>query len=199
MGRRLGLGHPLRVALDGAPAADVGMLADAMVDPLLERGRPALRVSTGWFLRPASVRLEHGRTDPDSYYEDWLDVAGLRREVLDRLGPDGDGRYLPTLWDGERDRATRARYLPAPDAAVLLVDGTLLLGRGLPFDLTVHVRLSAAALRRRTPEAGRWILPAFDRYATEVDPVRRADVVIRGDDPRHPAVELRQFPDAGPD
>ena len=84
------------------------------------------------FLRPASVRLERGRTDPDAYYDDRLDLAALRRVELDPLGPDGDGRWLPTLWDPDADRATRAGYETAPDKAVLILAGYLLLGRGLP-------------------------------------------------------------------
>lgn len=186
-----GAGAVLRVLVDGAPAAGGARLADALVDPLRLRGRPALRVSAAWFLRPASLRLEHGRTDPDAYYADWLDAGALRREVLDPLEPAGSGRYLPTLWDAGTDRATRAGYLAAPPGAVLLLDGALLLGRGLPADLTVHLRLSAAGLARRTPEPQRWTLPAYERYRDEVDPEAVADVVIRVDDPRHPAISAR--------
>jgi hypothetical protein len=177
------------VLVDGPPAADPAALADALVDPLRLRGRPVLRVDARWFLRPASVRLERGRTDPDAYYEDRLDLAALRREVLDPLGPGRDGRWLPTLWDPEADRATRAPYEQAPPNAVLVLSGSLLLGRGLPAELTVHVRLSPAALARRTEED--WTLPAYDRYRAEVDPEAVADVVVRADDPRHPAVVRR--------
>lgn len=183
-----GTGHVLRVAVDGHPAAGPAALADALVDPLRLAGRPVLRVASGWFLRPASVRLEHGRTDPDAYYDDRLDLAALRREVLDPLGPGGSGRYLPTLWDPGTDRSTRAGYEVAPERAVLVLDGTLLLGAGLPFDLVVHLRLSAAARARRVAEEERWALPAYERYDAEVDPVSWADVVVRVDDPRRPAL-----------
>jgi hypothetical protein len=183
----------LRVLVDGAAAAEPGRLADALVSPLRLRGRPAVRVDAGCFLRPASLRLEHGRTDPDAYYEDWLDAGALRREVLDPLGPGGSGRYLPSLWDAATDRATRAGYLAAPAGAVLLLDGALLLGRGLPADVAIHVRLSPAALARRTPPAQQWTLPAFDRYGAEVDPAAVADIVVRADDPRHPALTVRPW------
>jgi hypothetical protein len=183
-------GHVLRVAVDGHPAAGTAALADALVDPLRLLGHPVLRVSAAWFLRPASVRLERGRTDPDSFYDDWLDVAALRREVLDPLGPGGSGRYLPTLWDPGTDRSTRATYAAAPPNAVLVLDGTLLLGRGLPLDLTVHLRLSAGARQRRVSESSRWALPAYTRYEREVEPERIADVVVRVDDPRHPALSF---------
>ncbi len=179
-------GRRLRVAVDGAEAADPDRLAASLVDPLRVRGRAALHVPTAGFLRAASLRLEYGRTNPDSFYERWFDVSGLRREVLDRL--DGDGRVLPSLWDPVTDRATRADYVAVPPGGVVLVSGPLLLGGGLPFDLTVHLWLSPAALHRRTPEGRRWTLPAYRRYESEVSPAELADVVVRTDDPHHPAV-----------
>jgi len=178
----------LRVAVDGADAADPAALADALVGPLRVRGRSAVRVRTGDFLRPASLRLEFGRTNPDSFYLGWLDEAGLRREVLDPAGPGGSGRIVTRLWDARTDRATREPYRELPPDAVVIVSGPLLLGSGLPFDATVHLHLSAAALERRTEPEQRWTLPAFARYGAEVDPAAFADLVVRLDDPRRPAV-----------
>jgi hypothetical protein len=180
----------LRVGIDGAPAAQPGRLADALVDPVRLRGHPAVRVDLADFLRPASVRLELGRTNPDAYYEQWYDLGALSREVLGPLAPGGTGRVLPTFWNPDTDRATRTSYVDVSDGGVLLLSGPLLLGAGLDLDLTVHCALSPAALARRTPEPERWTLPAFARYDEEVDPRRLADVVIRADDPRHPAVVL---------
>ncbi|MFI6454190.1 uridine kinase [Streptosporangium amethystogenes] len=178
----------VRVALDGAPAARPGDLADALVDPLRLRGREVLRVLSADFLRPASLRFEYGRTDPDSFYTDWFDYKGLVREVLGPLAPGRSGKVLPTLWDSTIDRATRAPYVTVAPGGVLLLAGPLLLGRGLPFDLTVHLRLSPGALARRTPDEERWTLPAYARYEAEVAPARVADLVVRVDDPRHPAL-----------
>jgi hypothetical protein len=178
----------LRVALDGADAADPDRLADALIDPLRVRGHPVVRVRAADQLRPASLRLERGRTDPDSFYDDWLDTEGLRRDVLDPLEPGGSGRIRPVRWDAVADRADRTPAQALPEGAVVVMSGPLLLGRWLAFDLTVHMELSPAALRRRTPDELTWTLPAYDRYADEVDPGAVADVVVRLDDPRHPAV-----------
>jgi len=178
----------VRVALDGAPAAAPDRLADDLVAPLRLRGRAVLRVSARDFLRPASVRLEFGRTDPDAFHDDWLDTSALIREVLAPLAPDGTGRALPSLWDASTDRASRADYVHLSPGAVLLLDGPLLLGRGLPFDLSVHLWLSPAALARRTPPAEAWTLPAYARYEEETEPVHTADIVVRVDDPRRPAL-----------
>jgi hypothetical protein len=151
-------------------------------------------VSAASFTRPASVRLERGRTDPDALYELALDAGALVREVLAPLGPGGDGRYLPSLWDIDRDRATRAGYATADPTTVLVVDGSLLLRPPVTdaVDLAVHLQLSAGALARRTPEADRWTLPAYERYADEDRPAATADVVVRADDPQHPAVVVTE-------
>ena len=178
----------LRVVIDGPAAAGPGRLADALVDPVRSRGRAAVRIDTADFLRPASVRLEFGREDADSFYAGWFDEAGLAREVLDPAGPGGSGRVVTRLWNARTDRAAREPYQDLPATAVLLVSGPLLLGGGLPFDLTVHLEMSAAALRRRTPADEQWTVPAFERYAAEVAPASFADVVVRVDDPRRPAV-----------
>lgn len=176
-----------RVAVDGAPAARPADLADALARALPPLGRPVLRVRAASFWRPASLRLEYGHQDIDAYGRLWLDTGALRREVLDPLGPGGSGRALPSLRDPVTDRATRAPYTTLPPGGVLLLDGSLLLGRGLPLDLTVHLRLSAAALRRRTPPDEHWTLPAYDGYAERVRPEQDSDVVVRADDPARPA------------
>nr|CEL16924.1 Uridine kinase [Kibdelosporangium sp. MJ126-NF4]CTQ91847.1 Uridine kinase (EC 2.7.1.48) [Kibdelosporangium sp. MJ126-NF4] len=172
----------VRVAVDGAAAARPGALADALVDPLRVLGRPVIRVRADDFLRPASLRFEQGRTDEESRYSSWLDEGALRREVLA-----GD-KVLPSLWNARTDRATRADYVPLPPDGVVVVDGELLLGQGLPFDVTVHLWLSQAALARRTEPDDAWSLPVLARYDAEADPLTTADVGVRFDDPNHPAM-----------
>ncbi|MGQ4414845.1 uridine kinase [Streptomyces sp. SAS_269] len=176
-----------RAGFDGAPAARPCDLADRVAQALRVRGRPSLVVGAEGFLRPASLRLEHGRRDAESYYSGWFDTGALWREVFGPLDPGGSGRVLPDLWDPVTDRATRSLYDQLPPGGILLLHGPLLLRHWFPFDLTVHVLLSPGALRRRTPEPDHWTLPAFQRYAAEVAPADAADVLVRADDPRHPA------------
>lgn len=172
------------VLVDGAPPAEPGRWAEALVGPLQERGRPVLRASAEDFLRPASLRLEHGRTDADAFYSDRLDTGALSRELL---GAGGSGRVLPRWWDVTADRSARASYVMVAPGTVLLIDGTMLLGLGLAAELVVHLHLSAAALRRGTPTELAWTLPAYARYAEEVDPERLADVVVRPPSGRRPS------------
>ncbi|EDX24072.1 hypothetical protein [Streptomyces sp. Mg1] len=81
-----------RVGIDGAPAADTGVLAGHLADALRERGRAALAVPAAGFLRPASLRFEFGREDVDAYLDGWYDTAALWREVFGPTDPGGSGR-----------------------------------------------------------------------------------------------------------
>ncbi|ROS75329.1 uridine kinase [Cellulomonas sp. PhB143] len=180
----------LRVLLDGHPTTRPGDLADGLVEPLRAAGRPVARVRVDDFLRPASLRLERGREDPDAFLEERVDVAALDREVLGPLGPGGEGRYLPSLRDAATDRPTRAGYLTAAPGTVLLLDGALCLGLGLRVDLTVHLAVREATLARRVPASEAWTLAACARYRREVEPERAADVVARVDHPDRPALVL---------
>jgi hypothetical protein len=175
----------VRVAVDGPPVCEPDTFAAALLEPLRALGRPGAHVVAASFWRDASLRLEHGRDDVDSY-RSWLDGDALRREVLDACVE--SGTYLPSLRDPLTNRATRQAPLPVEPGLVLLVSGSLLLGRALPFDATIHLAMSPAARSRRTPTDDAWTLPAFDSYDTDVRPVEVADVVIKLDDTRHPAI-----------
>jgi hypothetical protein len=148
--------------------------------------RAVVRVSASDFFRPAGERFEHGREDALSFRNRWLDSGALRREVLDAAP---EGSVLPALWDPTRDRSTRAARIPVSPRGVVLLDGVLLLGRGLPAELTVHLAMSTGALQRHGIPT--WQLPAFASYDDDVRPGEVCDVLVRTDDPRHPAVLTR--------
>jgi hypothetical protein len=178
----------VRLAVDGPPPTAPRALADAVAIELRARGRATVVVDTADYLRPASLRFELGRTDPDMFLDGWLDVGGLRREVLDPAAPDGSGRVLPRLWDARADRAFRDRYVDLPPDGVVVLAGALLLGRGLPLELAVHLRMSAAALARRLPDDLAWTLPAYARYEEERDPAGAANLLVLADHPERPAI-----------
>jgi len=174
----------VRVAVDGPPCADAAALGAALVDRLRHRGRHGVHVPADGFWRDRSLRYEYGREDVEGYLS-WLDAGALRREVLDAAV--AEHVYLPSLRDPATNRATRAEPVPLTDSAVVVVSGALLFGLGLPFEVTVHLAVSPAARARRTPQDEQWMLAAFDEYDTTVAPAGIADVVVKLDDPRHPA------------
>jgi len=77
----------VRLLLDGPAPTRPGELAAEVATALRARGRATVVVDAADFLRPASVRLEQGRTDPDALLHGWLDDAALRREVLEPAAP----------------------------------------------------------------------------------------------------------------
>ncbi|MDO8150254.1 uridine kinase [Isoptericola sp. b408] len=181
--------RPVRLVVDGHPSTRPEVLADALVGPLEVAGRPVARVRVRDFWRPASLRLEQGRRDPDALLDDWVDVGGLNREVLTAVVR--RGRWLPSLRDPVTDRPTRADRVDAAPGTVVVLDGSLTLGRGLDVDLSVHLALRPATETRNTPLDEAWRLAAYTRYRREVAPERRADVVVRVDHPDRPALLVR--------
>ncbi|MBS9372505.1 hypothetical protein [Rhodococcus sp. B50] len=172
------------VAVSAPDAADPVELARRIAAELRTRGRAADVVELHDFVRPASLRLEHGRTDPYSYRHDWFDYTALDREVVRALRE--QHRWLPRLWDEDTDRSARELPRGAAHDQVLVVAGPMLLGRGLDFDVTVSLTMSRGALERRTRTEDHWTITALLEHG-ETD----ADVLVRYDHPTRPAAQTR--------
>ncbi|SIR87243.1 nucleoside/nucleotide kinase family protein [Williamsia sterculiae] len=174
------------VAIDGADAATPDVLGDRAAAVLRATGRPAEVVALRDFIRPASVRMEWGHTDPESFRTAWFDYAALDREVLGALRD--HGRWLPRLWDEVTDRSPRDRPRVAADDQVVFVCGPMLLGRGLRFDATVGLQMSRAALLRTTPDDAAWTVdPLLDHHPGAIP-----DLLVRYDHPDRPAVAAQR-------
>ncbi|MFE6921127.1 hypothetical protein ACFVAV_08795 [Nocardia sp. NPDC057663] len=174
------------LAVDGADAAAPVEPARRIADALTSRGRSAEVVSLHDFVRPASLRMEFGRDDEWSYRTAWFDYDAVRREILDPVRT--AGRWLPALWDEERDRSARAAVRTAQADLVLVLAGPMLLGRGLAFDLTIRLELSEQAALRRTPPDQQWTLPALRDHAAE-NP-EAATWTVRWDHPDRAALRV---------
>jgi hypothetical protein len=174
-----------RLAVDGAPAQEAHVLAAAVA---AEHGR-AVHVRVESFWRPAGQRFEHGREDPQAWLEVWLDEEALEREVLRRAAELGE--VVSALRDPATDRSVRRAPEPVPDPGLVVVSGSALLGRGLSFNCSVHLEASDAALRRRLPAEEQWLAVPLRQYAEERRPDELADLVVRVEDPGHPALVRR--------
>lgn len=179
--------HPV-VGIDGAAEVGAGDLADAVAEELLALGRVAIRTSTPWWWRPASLRLEYGRTDVDMLLAGWVDVKSLRRELLDPLGPGGSGQYLRRLRDPATDRSVREPRLIAADRAALVLDGPFLQAAGLPLDGVVYLQVAPATLARALPADRQWWVDALRSYADQDRPEDSATAVVAFDHPAAPAI-----------
>lgn len=204
-GRVVGLhpGRRLRVAVDGVDGAGKTVFAGAVVEAVRGLGREAVGVSIDGFHRPAEERYARGRGDPVGFYRDSYDLAGLRSELLDSFGPEGDGRYRTAIRDVARDAAIELPLQQAGATAVLVVDGIFLQRAELEgcWDLTVWLDVPFAETYRRMAErdgcdadpdhpGNARYRQGQQLYLDDRDPAGRADVVVDNTDPARPTLLL---------
>jgi uridine kinase len=200
--------HPLRVAVDGPPAAGKTTLADELALLLRTRDREVIRASIEGFLLPRSERYRRGEHSHEGCYHDSFDYDALRRVLLDPLGPNGERRYQHAVYDKRTDTARSQPVTTAPADAVLLFDGVFLLRPELidRWDLRIFVsaafertvdraRIRDQALYGSTGEVEqRWrnrYIPAQQLYFATARPTDHADIIVHNDEPQRPAWEVR--------
>src|SRR5215213_2063869 len=106
--------HPLRVAIDGPPAAGKTTLADELAVVLRAQGREVIRASIEGFLLPRSQRYRRGEDSAEGCYHDSFDFDALHRALLDPLGPGGDRRFQQAVYDKGTDTALSQPVTTAP-------------------------------------------------------------------------------------
>ncbi|HEX4088962.1 MAG TPA: cytidylate kinase family protein [Trebonia sp.] len=200
--------HPVRVAIDGSPAAGKTTLADELALLLRDQGREVIRTTTESFQLPRAQRYRRGEFSPEANYHDSFDYDTLRRVLLDPLGPGGDRRYQQAVYDLATDTILSPPALTAQADAVLLLDGVFLLRPELVdrWDLSIFVsvafeqtldraRIRDLALLGSAAEVERRFrtryIPAQRLYFAEARPTDHADIVVHNDEPGRPAWEVR--------
>jgi uridine kinase len=147
--------HPVRVAVDGPPAAGKTTLADELALVLRNRDREVIRSSIESFLLPRAQRYRRGEDSPEGCYHDSFDFDTLHRVLLDPLGPDGDRRFQHAVYDRDTDTALSPPVTTTAANAVLVFDGVFLLRPELidRWDLRIFVSASVTS-RRWDPPPG---------------------------------------------
>jgi uridine kinase len=197
--------HPLRVAIDGPPAAGKTTLADELEVVIRRQGREVVRATIDDFLFPRARRYRRGRYSAEGCYFDAHDRDAMCRVLLDPLGPDGDRRYRTAVYDRETDTTVSLPVATAPADAVLLFDGVFLLRPELidrwdlsiflsvTFDRTVD-RARGRALTADPSEIERsWhhrYLPSQQLYLGRARPTDHAGVIVHNDEIQQPAWEI---------
>ncbi|GAA2563176.1 hypothetical protein GCM10010435_39140 [Winogradskya consettensis] len=203
--------HPVRVAIDGAPAVGKTTLADELAVILRARGREVIRACIDDFLRPRSERYRNGKFSAEANYHDGFDFDALFGVLLDPLGPGGDRKVRTAV----RDRLTDAELTPpviaASADAVLLFDGVFLMRPELVDRWDLRVLVSAdfeeTLSRARTRDLAaygsvdeveqrfrRRYGPSQELYRARVHPAGHADIIIHNDDPQRPVWDGQDTP-----
>ncbi|HEY7438574.1 MAG TPA: AAA family ATPase [Acidimicrobiia bacterium] len=202
------IGHPVRVAVDGPPAAGKTMLADELAAVLRAQGGEVIRASIESFLLPRSQRYRRGEQSPEGCYLDSFDYDALYRVLLDPLGPDGDREFQQAVYDKPTDTALSQPVATAAADAVLLFDGVFLLRPELidGWDLRIFVSTESERTvdRARTRDGGlygsaaeverRWrsrYIPSQELYFATARPTDHAHIVVHNDELDRPSWEVR--------
>ncbi|MCG8916160.1 cytidylate kinase family protein [Actinokineospora sp. PR83] len=208
--------HPLRVAIDGPPAAGKTTLADELADVLRVQDRDVIRATVDDFLFPRAQRYRRGRYSAEGCYFDAHDHAALRRVLLDPLGPGGDRRFRHAVYDKDADAPSSPPTTTASADAVLLFDGVFLLRPELvdrwdlrifvstPFEQTVdRARDRGTAPTGSTADTAEiersWrnrYIPAQQLYFATARPTDYADVIVHNNQLQRPTWEFRPHPSA---
>ncbi|AIZ45367.1 uridine kinase [Deinococcus radiopugnans] len=196
--------HPvLRVAVDGVDGAGKTTFADELAASLRELGREVICVSADDFHHPRAVRYRLGRDSPAGFYRDSYDHAGLRRTLLDPLGPGGALRYRTAILDVNSDQPLFEPEQIARPGSLLVVDGLFLHRpelRGL-WDDSIFLRVDFAVSVPRgaargtgfgspDPEAesNRRYIGGNRLYFREAQPEKWAGVVVDHNDLKAPFI-----------
>lgn len=114
------------VGVDGPDGSGKTIFADQLAAALRETGRPVLRISLDDFHNTRERRYRRGRESPVGFWFDSYDYGRFIADVLNPLGPSGNGRYRAAAHDLVTDEVLDPPWQQAPSECVVIVDGLFL-------------------------------------------------------------------------
>ncbi|MEU6954643.1 cytidylate kinase family protein [Streptomyces sp. NPDC045714] len=205
------VGHPVRVAIDGPPAAGKTTLADELAVVLRAQGREVIRATIEGFLFRKAQRYQRGAYSHEGCYFDSHDHDTMCQVLLDPLGPNGDRRFRPAVYDRGSDTALCLPVTEARADAVLLFDGVFLLRPELVdrWDLSIFLSVTFERTLDRARTRGEALagsaagtteierawrnryIPSQQLYFARAQPADHADIIVHYDELQRPAWEIR--------
>jgi uridine kinase len=202
------LPHPVRVGIDGLSASGKTVFADELAGVLQEKGKKVVRAGLDGFHNPPEIRHRQGPMSVEGYVEDSFDYAAVRENLLQPLGPGGDRRYAPEIFDHQKGEAKTVEFKEAPEDAFLLFEGVMLLRKELVefFDFRILVMCSVEVILERAKirdlahfgdmetlleKYRKRFVPGQKKYLAENQPAQVADLVFFNDDPEFPTISLQ--------
>lgn len=166
------------VLVDGLDSEATRAFADSFAEIISEDGSTTLRASLTDFVRPRSERgAEPAAAD--------IDVDTLRRVLLDPFREGGQASATAGVqlraWDERRDQPVEARWVTAPEDAVLVLDGVFAQQEGIRGTAAFAVWLESPDSRLAERPGRSTDAPYTDaefRYLREARPRRAASALI---------------------
>ena len=141
---RVTLPHPIRVGIDGFSASGKTVLADELADVLRGVGREVVRAGLDGFHNPAEIRRRRGPLSVSGYVEESFNYSAVRECVLDPLGPEGNLRYRPGIYDHTIEQIVSLPLIEVSPCAILIFEGVMLFRDDIAdcFDYKILVQTS---------------------------------------------------------
>jgi uridine kinase len=183
-------GPALRVAVDGRSGVGKSTFSAALVQTLIDQGRPACCVQLDDFHHPRAKRYARGRYSAEGYYRDARDLEALVTMCLAPLGPNGSGRYAAASFDLEKNEPIEPDWRSATPGEIVVVEGTFLLRPELNphWDVRICLHAPQEVARQRGIGRDRALLGdesealyrqrydgAYTLYESECAPTQSAD------------------------
>ena len=201
----IGFPHPIRVGIDGLSASGKTVLADELAGLLQEHGKKVIRAGLDGFHNPPEIRHRQGPLSVEGYVEDSFDYMAVREKVLQPLGPGGDRKYVPEIFDHQKGEAQTVEPREAPEDAILLFEGVMLFRKELVefFDFRILVMCSVGVILERAKvrdlahfgdmetlleKYRKRFIPGQKKYLSENQPAQVADLIFFNDDPEFPSI-----------
>lgn len=196
----------LRVAIDGYTAAGKTSFGHELASAIRSRSRTTLRASLDDFKNPWQEARERGydRLSGEGYYRNAYDFHAIRDLLLGPAGPRGSGQVVLCAHDPLTGEDHRAKTIPAPSDAILIVDSVFAfrpeyndlwdyriwidvdaetaLKRGIERDTEREGLDGATRVHRDRYHAAELI------YIAEVQPLSLADIIIDNRDFSQPHI-----------
>jgi uridine kinase len=149
--------------------------------------------------------MRRGPLSPEGYYFDSFDYNALVESLLQPLGPGGSLAFRRAVFDFRADEPVQSPTEHAQPDAVLILDGVFLhrpeLREHFEFTIFLRIDFEVALARAEARDLGlfgsvgeirrryrRRYIPGQQLYITEVQPERRATVIIDNNDPLRPVM-----------
>lgn len=197
------LNHPIRVAINGVDTSGKTTLANELVEPLKQLGRPVIRASVDRFHNPRDIRYEQGKDSPNGYYNDSFNNKAIIEKLLSPLGKRGSLEYEDVFFDFKTDSKLHSTPKKSDINAILLFDGVFLLRQELnPYwDVRIFLQIPFDEVLKRALIRDKKLMgdeverkyklryiPGQKLYLNSVHPEQIADIVIDNSNFNSPSI-----------
>lgn len=205
----LNLSHPVRVGIDGVSASGKTFFADELGDVLRNMGHEVVRVGMDGFHNPRETRHRRGVFSVEGYVEDSFNYSAIRELVLNPLGPLGDLKYHPEIYDHTVEQSIISSPVEVSSSAILILEGVMLFRDEIVdcFDYKILVQASdgvalGRAKKRDLKHFGdiqlllekytKRFMPGQSYYREKCNPDLVADAILLNDDLSKPELKFLQ-------